>query len=199
MSFALALTVCTRSLFTNVGINHSVAPLTKNSYVDLICENTRRSGDKNPVTRSSLTTTFSPIASSPKAFSRGPYISSFDNTQSVIVEEVAPYVRSIVSYDIRLEEQRLRLNSLLSEGARNGKRIRTTRASRAALEGGSKASTRRERWFPGSTNFASVLQTGGSNWQHVALQRLMSHGLNEDTSRATSCHPSVVITREGED
>ena len=86
---------------------------------------------------------------------------------STIVLDIAPYVRSIVCYDIRLEEQRLELSNLLSQGGRSGK-PRRTRASRAALEGGSKAHTRRERWFPKTTNFGLVLQTGGAGWQKVA-------------------------------
>ncbi|MCJ1401193.1 hypothetical protein MMC11_004405 [Xylographa trunciseda] len=85
----------------------------------------------------------------------------------IIVSDIAPYVRSIVAYDIRLEEQRLQLSNLLSHGGRGGK-PRRTRASRAALEGGSKAHTRRERWFPKTTNFSLVLQTGGEEWQKVA-------------------------------
>ncbi|MCJ1388142.1 hypothetical protein MMC18_000987 [Xylographa bjoerkii] len=86
---------------------------------------------------------------------------------SIVVSDIAPYVRSIVCYDIRLEEQRLQLSNLLSQGGRSGK-PRRTRASRAALEGGSKAHTRRERWFPRTTNFSLVLQTGGEEWQTAA-------------------------------
>lgn len=167
----------------------------------MILENAKMLRNQTPVTRSSLSAAFSPIASSPKALSIGPYIASFENTKSVVVEEVAPYVRSIVSYDMRLEEQRLRLNSLLSEGARNGKRIRTTRASRAALEGGSKANTRRERWFSERTNFPLVLQTGGSGWQGIALQRatcLSSDQGDGDTAPEASRQTSVASTIDGE-
>ena len=186
--------VCTGGLFARTNDDHSVAPLRKESYFELIRGNAQKSRRRNPVTRSSLSAAFSTIASSPKALSGGPYVTSFDNTTSVIVEEVAPYVRSIVSYDMRLEEQRLRLNSLLSEGARNGKRIRTTRASRAALEGGSKADTRRERWFPGSLNFSMVLRTGGSNWQSLAVDRASFQGSEEDISPDTSRQASVGST-----
>lgn len=55
--------------------------------------------------------------------------SSFDRTLRIVVEDLAPYIRSIVAHDLRLEADRLRLSNLLSEGGRN-KRIRTTRASR---------------------------------------------------------------------
>ena len=190
--------MCTWSLFARANINDSSAQWTEDFCLNLVRENAQRLRKQNPVTRSSLSVAFSPIASSPKALSKGPYISSFDNTESVLVEEVAPYVRSIVSYDMRLEEQRLRLNSILFEGARNGKQIRTTRASRAALEGGSKANTRREKWFPGSVNFPLVLRTGGSNWQTIALRRATSQDYDEDTNPNTSCQASIASTAESE-
>ncbi|KAI9870283.1 MAG: hypothetical protein M1830_004442, partial [Pleopsidium flavum] len=94
--------------------------------------------------------------------------------------DLAPYVRSIISYDLRLERERLRLSNLLSQGGRDGKRIRTTRASLAALEGGSKAHTRRERWLPTGTNATLVLRTGGRDWEDVAAQwNLQAHGDGE--------------------
>jgi len=201
ISFALALTVCARSVFARGDVNKSAASLNRVYCIDMILENAKMLRNQTPVTSISLSAAFSPITSSPKALSKGPHISSFGNTKSVVVEEVAPYVRSIVSYDMRLEEQRLRLNSVLSEGARNGKRIRTTRASRAALEGGSKANTRRERWFPEKTNFLLVLQTGGSGWQSIALQRATYTGSDrgdEDTAPEASCQTSVASTVDGE-
>lgn len=118
--------------------------------------------------------------------SRGAQITTFDAPLSIVAEDVAPYVRSIVSYDIRLEERRLQLSNLLSQGGRNGKRQRTTRASRAALEGGSKANTRRERWFPNSTNFSLVLQTGGKGWQAMALPGTQDGGKDESWAEAAS-------------
>ena len=95
----------------------------------------------------------------------------FDGPITTIATDIAPYIRSIVSYDIQLEERRLRLSTLLSPGGRNGKKLRTTRASRAALEGGSKANTRRERWFPKNTSYSLVLETGGRDWQNLLLQQ----------------------------
>ncbi|MCJ1314013.1 hypothetical protein MMC25_007693 [Agyrium rufum] len=120
------------------------------------------------ISRASLCLALSPLTDQPKLSfignTKGPQINTLDGTLGPIVEDVAPYVRSTVAYDIRLEEQRTRLNSLMSERGLGGKRQRTTRASRAALEGGNKANTRRERWFPKTLNFASVLQTGGEGW-----------------------------------
>ena len=120
---------------------------------------------------------FEPIARSPKpvlGIPKGPHISTFDGSLSIITEDLAPYVRSIVAYDLRLEEQRGLLSSTLSQPGQNSKRQRTTRASRAALEGGSKAHTRRERWFPVNTNFEAVLQSGGKDWQEIALKHAMA-------------------------
>jgi len=134
-----------------------------------------------PMTKSSTSAAFKPIARSTKpipGIPKGPRISSFDGPMSVIAEDLAPYVRNIVSYDLRLEEQRRQLDSLLSGPGKNGKKARTTRSSRAALEGGQKAYTRRERWFPNNTNFTLVLQSGGSNWQS-ALQRMMINILGQ--------------------
>jgi len=128
-----------------------------------------------PVIESILAAAFEPIARSTKSMLgilKGSQISSFDGLMSIIAEDIAPYVRDIVSYDLRLEEQRRQLDSLLSGRGKNGTKSRTTRSSRAALEGGQKAYTRRERWFPNNTNIDMVLQSGGSNWQG-ALQRMM--------------------------
>ena len=91
-------------------------------------------------------------------------ISSLDREFRIITNEIAPYVRIIAAYDQHLESQRLKLSSLLSEGGRPNKRLRTTRAARSALEGGQRQSTRRERWFEKDVNLSLVLQTGGEEW-----------------------------------
>ncbi|KAJ9627790.1 hypothetical protein H2203_003007 [Taxawa tesnikishii (nom. ined.)] len=71
-------------------------------------------------------------------------------------------------YDIALEEQRLRLGTLLD--SRGGaKRARTTRAARSALEGGKRESTRRERWFPREMDLDLVLKTGGKEWPKTTI------------------------------
>lgn len=89
--------------------------------------------------------------------------SSFDRTFSVITTDLAPYVRSIVAHEQILEAQRVRLSSLLSAGG-NGKRARTTRASRVALEGGVRETKRRDRWFDKHLNFELVMGTAGKGW-----------------------------------
>ena len=115
---------------------------------------------------------FDPIARSEKpalGILKVAQLSTFETPVSTIAEDLAPYIRSIVSYDLRLEEQRRQLEATLSQTGKNRGKTRKTRASRAALEGGSKANTRRERWFPKETSFDLVLQTGGKGWQEVLL------------------------------
>lgn len=92
--------------------------------------------------------------------------SSFDRPFAILTTDLAPYVRSIAAYDERLEARRLRSSGLLSAGggAGSGKRVRTTRASRSALEGGKRETTRRERWFGKRLSLGLVLTTGGRAW-----------------------------------
>ncbi|PLB37046.1 sorting nexin Mvp1 [Aspergillus candidus] len=96
---------------------------------------------------------------------------SFDNGISPIAEDLAPYIRAIMAFDLRLERYRLQLSGVLSHGNDETKRIRTTRASRAALEGGSKSDTRRERWFPMDANPGLIQSTGGQGWQDLLVQQ----------------------------
>ncbi|KAI9709582.1 MAG: hypothetical protein M1820_003342 [Bogoriella megaspora] len=92
--------------------------------------------------------------------SGGPSV--FDGTAAPIIEDVAPYVRSIVLYDSALEARRLRYSGLLTHGG--NKKVRTTRASRSALEGGKRETTRREKWFPKGLNPFLVHKTAGQGW-----------------------------------
>lgn len=95
--------------------------------------------------------------------------SSFESDVAGVVQDISPYIRSIMAFDLRLERYRLQLSGIMSEGPRN-KRVRTTRASRAALEGGNKSSTRRERWFSQDANPKQILATGSSEWQDALVQ-----------------------------
>jgi hypothetical protein len=95
---------------------------------------------------------------------------TFENGTAVISEDLAPYIRAIVAFDLRLEKYRLDLSGILSQTRSRTRKIRKTRASRAALEGGDKASTRRERWFPKDTNSTRILATGGKEWQDVLVR-----------------------------
>lgn len=96
---------------------------------------------------------------------------SFENGLAPITEDLAPYIRSIMVFDGRLQQYRERLFALTAqEHGRGEKRSRTTRASRAALEGGDKAFTRKERWFALDTPYYKVQGTAGPEWQHVLFQ-----------------------------
>ncbi|CRG84144.1 ATPase family AAA domain-containing protein 5 [Talaromyces islandicus] len=95
--------------------------------------------------------------------------SSSESDVAGVVQDIAPYIRSIMAFDLRLERYRLQLSGIMSEGPRN-KRVRKTRASRAALEGGDKSNTRRERWFSQEANPKQILATGSSEWQDALVQ-----------------------------
>lgn len=92
--------------------------------------------------------------------------SVFDGPLNPIALDLAPYVRSIVHYDIALEEERY----FISENSvHKSKRARTTRAARSALEGGQRGSTRRERWFTKSLDLQAVLATAGCGWPKLTV------------------------------
>ncbi|RMZ71115.1 ATPase family AAA domain-containing 5 [Pyrenophora seminiperda CCB06] len=103
--------------------------------------------------------------------------SSFDRTFSIITLDLAPYVRSIVAHEQVLESQRLHLGSLLAAGG-TGKRARTTRASRVALEGGVRETKRRDRWFDADVDFDAVMRTAGG-WAGMGWKGEDGHGDDE--------------------
>lgn len=172
-SIAAALRVFARRTFLDVPPQaQQFKPLNEGYVANILPKTIQEQRRPKPVTPQTLSTAFHPLSNPSRGslVGKGPFLSSFDNPIATIVTDIAPYVRSIVSYDLRLEEQRRQLE-LASQTGRDGKRARRTRASRAALEGGSKANTRRERWFPGNTDFGAVLGSGGRAWQEVALRR----------------------------
>lgn len=196
-SIALALKACSRILLVSEDTGSSIVPFDEDTMNRYIIQRAQAGKSHQKVKRQDITSAFGSLVEPPKVSfmqSKGPQISTFDGPLSTIAQDAAPYVRSIVSYDLRLEEQRLRLSNLLSRGGRNGKRQRTTRASRAALEGGSKAHTRRERWFPADTNFAIVLQTGGKGWQDIAMSEQAADTGESDTGHDGSRRSSTATT-----
>ncbi len=170
------------------------APLDEEHSTQLAPDVAQRAPQQTMITRTAISTAFGPIAVPsrlPLPAHRGSHISSFDGPMSSIFEDLAPYVRSIIFYDMKLEEHRLQLNSLLAQNGRNGKRMRTTRASHAALEGGNKAHTRREKWFPVESNFTLILQSGGDGWQELAWQRTLDQSNVEAGQDLCSSHSSA--------
>lgn len=147
-------------------------PLDEQSMVSRILTHLISHYTDHSLTRADFSTAFDPISEpSTPALSHSQTSnpltpSSFDRPFGILTTDLAPYVRSIAAYDERLEARRLRLSGLLSAGggAGSGKRVRTTRASRSALEGGKRETTRRERWFGKRLNLDLVLATGGRAW-----------------------------------
>ncbi|OQD90998.1 hypothetical protein PENANT_c001G10339 [Penicillium antarcticum] len=95
---------------------------------------------------------------------------SFENGLAAVTEDLAPYIRGIMVFDGRLHQYRQQLYELTAQQHRGEKRSRTTRASRAALEGGDKSSTRKERWFATDAPYYQIQATAGPEWQHVLYQ-----------------------------
>ncbi|KAK3313701.1 hypothetical protein B0H66DRAFT_358328 [Apodospora peruviana] len=118
--------------------------------------------------------------------------SVFDRTLELIVLDVAPYVRGIVVYDSHLQRQRLKLSNLISEGGRKAtqgsKRMRTTRAALSALEGGSRSTTRGEKWFKADINPHLVMKTAGRGWagQHLDVEAPPVGDVAEGTATPSS-------------
>jgi len=133
----------------------------------------RPTSARDPVTatakylsRHDFASALDPVASDAGPSAGAPWglqATSFDREFRVIAEDLAPYVRAIAAFDLALERQRDHIHAALS-GGRNVKRARTTRASRSALEGGLRSSTRRERWFGDVLDLGLVMRTGGEAW-----------------------------------
>ncbi|KAL9609011.1 MAG: hypothetical protein Q9167_006197 [Letrouitia subvulpina] len=177
VSISLALKVYARGICCAYCPSNEAMCLTEQTITDVLPDLAQDSRCPSKISRDALDAAFEPLAKTSKSLSSWT-LSALNGPTAILVTDLAPYIRSIVSFDLRLEEHRRQL-SLLTQGSRDGKRMRTTRASRAALEGGSKSTTRRERWFPPNTDFALVLQSGGPDWQKTALLR-STHQLVEE-------------------
>lgn len=149
------------------------------------------------LSRKEFSTAFDPISEPPSTHSSvipthtALSTSSFDRPFALVTTDLAPYVRSIVQYDQQLEQQRQRLTELLSGLNNSNKRQRTTRASRSALQGSKRATTRRERWFEAKTLDSDVvLRTGGQDWPKVTKSMDWTPTASaEGASRASSADP----------
>jgi hypothetical protein len=122
------------------------------------------------ITRTNFSAAFDSIAEAPSSSVGGSQTypltaSSLDREFSVLIVDLAPYVRSIAAYDLRLEAERLKDSSLISAGGRAvTKKLRMTRAARSAAGGGKRENTRRERWFEKDVNLIKIMETGGREW-----------------------------------
>ena len=166
---AIGIRVCARRLMPNTE-DEVARPELHSKILDLLPNSVQNRGSDISSMSRMASAAFDPIARPSTlvlGMPKGPQISALDGPISVVLEDIAPFLRNIVSYDLRLEEQRDHLSSLVLEPGLKSKKQRTTRASRAALEGGQKANTRRERWFPKKTDLKLILQSGGQSWQQA--------------------------------
>ncbi|KAI1861130.1 hypothetical protein JX265_009749 [Neoarthrinium moseri] len=158
----------TRILTTDLAIMANHYPLDESKTTQKIQDSFGApSPSSAAISRYDYSIAFDPIAVSESANQSSGYLdpSVFDRTMRMITLDVAPYVRSITAYDQRLQAERLLRSNLLSEGGKPKKRVRTTRAAWSALEGGSRASTRREKYFSAEINPHLVMRTGGKGWE----------------------------------
>jgi DNA polymerase III delta prime subunit len=135
---------------------------------EAIFDHKRKENEISSLSRPDFSIAFDILASPPSTSLpiSGTYnltATSFDRNFRIVVEDLAPYIRSIVSHELRLETHRIRLSNLISEGGKS-KRPRTTRASRVALEGGRRDTKRKERWFDKDLNRTLVMATAGKAW-----------------------------------
>ncbi|KAI3550465.1 ATPase [Colletotrichum abscissum] len=144
------------------------------------------------INRYDMAMAFDPIAISEKAaamMATSLEPSVFDRTMRMITLEVAPYVRSIIHYDYRLMQNRMQRSGLFSEGGRQGKRMRSTRAAYSALEGVARGNMRKENYFAAEISTPLVMRTAGEGWQ-AAVDEAMSL-MEQPPSPAAESEPSV--------
>ncbi|CAA9959587.1 hypothetical protein PTMSG1_03004 [Pyrenophora teres f. maculata] len=167
-------------------LSTSPTPLTEDASATCILNTRHTLRTSIPLTRPIFSSALDCLAAPPDqllaertSFTLTP--SSFDRTFSIITLDLAPYVRSIVAHEQILENQRLRLGTLLTAGG-NGKRARTTRASRVALEGGVRETKRRDRWFETDVDFEAIMRTAGDCWAGMGWKGECEGGDEEGTA-----------------
>ncbi|RFU31264.1 hypothetical protein B7463_g5071, partial [Scytalidium lignicola] len=159
------------------------------SITDVIRAKSKSSTSNISLNRNDFSLAFDPVSEPEKSTlhaigSLEP--SAFDRPLNIITLDLAPYVRSIVSYDMRLQRERHRLSSLLTQGGARGKRMRTTRSAMSALEGGTRSTTRRERYFGPNLNPHLVMRTGEPSWMDAALLEIRQEQKTMTGSRRSS-------------
>ncbi|KAB5559540.1 hypothetical protein GE09DRAFT_59944 [Coniochaeta sp. 2T2.1] len=194
------------SLTTKEGTESAspLRPLDENMATDMIRNHFTRPVDAPALARIDFAVAFDPIAASEKVTALT-YLdpSVFDRNMEPITLDVAPYVRSIVAYDQNLQQQRLRLSNLISEGGgnRGPKRMRTTRAAYSAMEGGSRTTTRGDKWFKADLNPYLVMKTAGTGWTDLVMDNGSATLGNEpspekEKETAVECSPGSVTMQE---
>jgi hypothetical protein len=151
--------------------------INEESFVKIIVDNKIATQTEAEITRMTFSA-MDPIAGDIVSDSGIVTASCFDREFRVLVEDIAPYVRSIAEHDLVLEAAR-------AQSLSSTKRARTSRASRSALEGGRREEKRRERWFTKDLNLQQVLKTGGTAWYQRSQEMLAA----DSPSTATSNTP----------
>lgn len=193
LAVSSALLAC-RSLCPTTAVDRTVEPSNLLGCIQHVAK-----GNKPALARSSFVC-FDAISAPPSSSNAsGLEMSVFDGPLEPIVLDLAPYVRSIVQYDVSLEEQRARLGEIMGDGPK-AKRVRTTRAARSALEGSQRGTTRRERWFNEGLDLDATLATGGQDWPK-AIANVEDQELREGTPASSigSAASAHYNTREGDD
>jgi sorting nexin-8 len=144
------------------------------------------------LTKDDILSAFEPMTVEKPTFppALGRLAPSFEGPISVIAADIAPYVRSIVAFDQLLKQHRETMTGNLQ-----GNKVRKTRAARAALEGGSKANTRREQWFSVKTDVEKVMQTAGKGWPLWAHNDTPGVTQSQQSTEASS---PEIVANEGE-
>lgn len=144
-------------------LSSSLQSLDESGLVARIRDHAKTLSTSTTIDRDDFSNAFDKLAVSAKGSNASGYLdySVFDGVFSNIAVDIAPYVRGIISFEKELQVQRQKLSSLLSQG---GTKRRKTRASNAALEGGTRSTTRRDKWFDVDLNGVLVMQTAGEGW-----------------------------------
>jgi hypothetical protein len=116
---------------------------------------------------------------------------SLDGPFAPIVQDIAPYVREIAAFDHEVEAEKARLALTLDgQQQRPVRKMRLSRVSRSALEGGRRELKRRDRWFASKElNLLAVLETGSKEWMKAKAGRLEEM---QASSSAGGCSSAIV-------
>ncbi|KAI0996499.1 hypothetical protein K3495_g11682 [Podosphaera aphanis] len=174
----------TQHLKYHIDIQPELSSPSESQIINLIRQ--KRTTCSPCLQRTDFSRAFDPISfpQTQNLWSAGGFIeaSQFDRPQRILSEDLAPYVRGIVAYDLRLQREREKMSNLISEGGTAGKRRRTTRAAMSALEGGKRSETRREKYFGNALNSHFVRRTGMQSWINAALRWQAEHEISPPCS-----------------
>jgi hypothetical protein len=94
-------------------------------------------------------------------------LSSFDRAFYIITLDLAPYIRAMARHDLGVERDQASL--MVS----NQKRVRLSRVSRSAAEGGRREEKRSEKKFGREVNLELIMETGGELWEEGGVEGVL--------------------------